>query len=1185
MAGRSKVPAIGSAGWILEERHQSNDLVSQELEDFGFSVRNELEWLNEHMGDVFANNGQHNLEVFKTPGKLRGKTPRTARKKAAEARQPLASLQAANGQHKPSPAEQSLKNTLQKAATTKTRFQIAEDEHTARVQSPLAKTPIARQLFSKDLASGKENVDSSFHADVFNDSPIQPSATPWSPMHSTQNTVMSSQGDDIFSPPRTQSTQPTQPTQSFRHSIQEADDDRRDTGDSFVSAKEAFASKNASRENLKGKDEDAMDMDEEKTDNSRSDAQDTVIRHDLGDDEDEEMDDIPDFPSPPRVISEQYSISVETHEALDTAHLCAHAPEPKTLFAPDASTTPSGQPPAHFEDASHDDTVVHHDVDEQMDIDDDVRSPSDNSSPVKPLVRKSSLTFASLPAREPLLAKKSMGNRVSRTSHVDPSKTRNSQMGRYTGGKSLGGSQFAQPVDAYDDEMDIDDARPGLQREESETTKIHNKTSTQRLFERINMLKQQNEVPKRVSQNIISSSQPSQAQSFSSTQPKEDIIPFSQASQPSYPSLPATAQVPDEDDDDDWISPVRAAPAKQPARPVFSKSHTAHAPPSPAKHVPSKLISVSNPDLQAATSSTTPAGSPTGKKYMDAPLSASKAKFYSALRAAKEKIIGSSATSAQVKLDALAESPMRPKLHAQDSSDDIFGSPKRIEKPGLFSGLRSPSKESNKSIKPSKTAGMPGSPVKGDGRRTRSSTERQKQKEKETQDSKQRQRAEDKLREMREKEQSKATLHHQKSKGALNKTPSAMSSQSSLRQPAPVATATKTPTTSYQQQQPISRPGTTRTNTASSREQDVDSADEMPPPPPPKSLLPTTKTTKAALREPRKLTKPTSKDALPKVKAPQKIMVNLNSSRYGQAPPPAPRPAANATSKPLPSAPSATAKPSGPAPKATAASSRPASALSGKAVPASRTAPVAKPAAPRIVRPQPQAVEKSKAHPQPPRPDLAAARPVSRMQTVQDANRINVPPVNPAKPPKRPYQGEGDETLHRPAKRPSQQHKMNPITPAPSHHAQFAKGKIPFAEPAHAPQPQPPTIQYPNGDDIKLPEIMTDSEDEDSENEFEQPSWVNTPILRETLASQELMDPEHIFGPIAPLNMEAVFPNKERHKRFRERTSSAFWHNDQITEEDKRKEREARERLVRDGAWTYNPSPRPTPRPAAGPSR
>lgn len=59
MAARSKAPIIGSAGWILEERHQSNDLVAQELEDFGFSVRNELEWLNEHMFDISANNGQY----------------------------------------------------------------------------------------------------------------------------------------------------------------------------------------------------------------------------------------------------------------------------------------------------------------------------------------------------------------------------------------------------------------------------------------------------------------------------------------------------------------------------------------------------------------------------------------------------------------------------------------------------------------------------------------------------------------------------------------------------------------------------------------------------------------------------------------------------------------------------------------------------------------------------------------------------------------------------------------------------------------------------------------------------------------------------------------------------------------------------------------------------------------------
>jgi hypothetical protein len=1047
------------------------------------------------------------------------------------------------------------------------------------------KTPIARQLFSKAISTGKENVDSSFHADIYAQHAIQSTTAPWSPVHSTQDTAMTSQ-DDVFSPPYTQSTQPTQVTQSFRYSIHEKEEERRDTGDSFVSAKEAFASRHASKENMRETENDDMDIDDDKVDNSRSDAQDTVIRHQLSSashEEDAEMQDIPAFPQPPRVVPEQYNFSAETHEAPDTAHHHAHAPEPKTLFAPETSTTPAGPPPILPEDA-HDDTVVHHDVDDQMEMDDDVRSPSDNSSPVKPLVRKSSLTFASLPAREPLLPKKSMGNRVSRTSHIDQTKARNSQMGRYTGGKSLGASQLTQPVDTHhDDDMDMDDERPVLQREESETTKIHNKTTTQRLYERINMLKQQNDAPKRVSQNIHSS-QSSQPQSFASAHSKEEVLP-SQPTQPSqlvYPTL--SAAEPENDDDDDWISPVRTtAPAAKVTRPTFSKSHTAVTQPSPAKAMPSKLISVSNPDLSVVAGSTTPAGSPNGKKYMDGPLSASKAKFYSALRAAKEKIIGSSATSAQVKLDALSESPMRPRLQAHDSSDDIFGSPKRTEKPGLFSHLRSPSKESNKSGKSTKIAAVPGSPVKDDGRRTRSSTERQKQKDKEAQDkdTKQKQRTEDKFREMREKEQSKAALQHQKSKGAL-KTPSAMSSQTSLRQPAPVMAATKTPTPAYPTQ-PSSRPGMSRSNTASSREQDVDSADEMPPPPPPKSLLPTTKTTKAALREPRKLAKPTSKEALQKNKAPQKIMVNLNSSRYGQAPPPAARPAPPQTSKPLPAAPTMAVKPPAPAPRpATAASNRAPSAMSSRSGPASKPAPpMAKPAAQRVARAQPQVIEKPKAPAPQPRADLGASLPVSRMQTVQEANRINVPPVNPAKPPKRAFQADGDETLHRPAKRPSQQAKMSTTTPA---HAHFAKGKIPFAEPAHAPQPTPqqiPQIQYPNGDDIKLPEIMTDSEDEDSDNEFEQPSWVNTPNLREMLTSQQLMDPEQIFGPIAPLNMEQVFPNKERHKRFRERTSSAFWANDQVTEEERRKEREARERLVRDGAWTYNPSPRP----AAGPSR
>ncbi|KAF1969569.1 hypothetical protein BU23DRAFT_513017 [Bimuria novae-zelandiae CBS 107.79] len=1200
-AARSKVPPIGSAHWVLDERKQADDLVSQEIEDFGFSVRNELEWLNEHMAEIFSQNGQNQLDVFKTPGKLRGKTPRTARKKAADVRQPLGDILNANAQHRLSPAEQSLKGNLHKSPNRSARFNIAEDaENLVPARSP-AKSP-ARPLFAELLSNDADSQENYGHHSQ-HASPERRPATGHStvPSHfslvsSTQSTVPS-QVDNVFSPPRTQSTQPTQATQSFAHSTQTCEDERRDTGDSFVSAKEALGSKKASDEDLRAKyGGDEMEVDHEQVDNAQEFDDERVLSSDH---DGMAIDEIASFPEPPKFASEGYSNSADTAAALDTADRRANAPEPKTLMASNDILSLPAHPAA--EDAQHDDTVLHHDVHENMeDIDEDVRSPSDSSSPVKPLVRKSSLTFASLPAREPLLAKKSMGNRNSRTSHVDPNKARSSTLGRFTGGKSLGGSQLP-PADSQQDAMDVDEERQEIPREELEATKLHNKTSSQRLLERINMLKQQNEAPKRISQNIIAS-QMSQAASFTTTQMK-DTAHFSQNSQsaqaeplsnPTYPSLPPAEpqQHADDgdDDDDDWISPIRTvAPVPSPTRPPSSKSHSENVRSSPGKALPPKPISVSNPELPAVVESTTPAGSPTGKKNMDGPLSASKAKFYSALRAAKEKIIGSSATSAQVKMDALAESPKRPTLKAQQSSDDDVFSPKRNDKagPSIFSHIRSPSKESVKSGK-SKAVPMSSSPTKSsspakeDGRRTRSSSERERQREKDT---KEKQRVDDRLKDMRSKEQLKAAAHHQKTKVAATKAPSAMPSQQSTRQA--MAAATKTPVPVAQQTQ--TRPQSARTNTATSNE--YDSADEMPPPPPPppKSFLPTTgqKLREPRKMEPKKLVKTTSKDTLPKAK-PQKIMVSLHNSRYGQAPSaaskhpaaaPAPAAAAPAVAKSAPS----TQRMGPPATRpALAAPARPASALSTKSGASYKPAP--KPA-PRVGRPPAQKpaekpVEKPKAAPPPARADLAASRPVARMQTIQDATRIQIPPVNPAGPAKRPFQPEQDEsTLQRPPKRPSTQAKMNPITPAHPN-SQFAKGKIPFAtssQPVQLPQPQ-----YQNGEEVKLPEIMTDSEDEDSDNDFEQPSWVNTPNLRELLTQQQLVDPEQVFGPIAPLNMEQVFPNKERHKRFRERTSSAFWANDQVTEEERRKDREAKERLFREGAWTYNPSPRPTPQPNRG---
>ncbi|KAF2706467.1 hypothetical protein K504DRAFT_459769 [Pleomassaria siparia CBS 279.74] len=1180
-ATRSRAPAIGSADWILDERRQASDLVTQELEDFGFSVRNELEWLNEHMVDIFAQNGQNNLDVFKTPGKLRGKTPHTARKRViAEPRQPLGAIFVGQSQPRLSPAQQSLKNTLQ-MNITKPKFNIAEDARsTSPMESPAVPSPVSLPLFSQTLGTGKGNEHSTSEASDMDAPGPSTHTEQWSPVQSTQDSRPNTQeSSQMFSQQPTQSTQPTQPTQSFTHSFHMPGDERRDTGESFVSAKEEMVTKNALKGNLRDPYSDnGMDIDSNTRDFTETVTHGTSIRSDTSSFNEGNTAihyDLVKFPEPPRVVSEQYSISAETHDVLDIADRRAHAPEPKSLV----SASPQFSISAETQDAmdvvaERDETTVSHNVDEdEMDIDDDVRSPSDKSSPVKPLVRKSSLTFASLPAREPFLPKKSMGNRVSRTSYVDQNKNRNSQMGRFTGGKSLGGSQMAQPAETHDDDDFVDEDRPQLLREESETTKIHNKTSTQRLADRINMLKQKHEPPKSINHHIAPA-QSSQPLNVAPAQPIE-------TAQPSYPLLPpGKSDAIDEDDDDDWISPIgpAAAAARNPLRPAFSQSCSADTFPTPKERAFPRALSVSNPDISAVVESISPVGSPTSKKYMDGPLSASKAKFYSALRAAKEKIIGSSATSAQVKLDALIEDPLHPKLQAHDSSDDML-SPKHNDKPanGLFSHLRSPSKESvksNKVTKP-KTAAMPGSPAKEDGRRTRSSTEREKQKDKEYREKEARhlQRTEDKLKEMREKEQFKASALYLK-KQASSKTPMNMSSQQNLRSGVNLASKTPVPNS----QQPPSRPGALRMNTDQTM-QDQNSGDEMPPPPPPKSLLPTGPGHK--LREPKKLVKAPSKEAMPKPRQ-QKIVVDLrpNSQATSRA---APKAAPSTASRAAPTAP---AKPVAPAAKFTVLPPKP------------RPGPSAAQSASRMGRqPAFKASEKSKTLPTQSRADLGAARPPSRMHTVQEANRIkvNVPPVNPAKPPvKRPFQPDPDEPIHRPAKRqstqapsdepiinrpakrPSQQPKMNPITPG---HAQFAQGKIPFAGMPSAQQQQQqrqaPPPPPPNGDDVKLPDIMTDSEDEDSDNDFAAPDWVNTPNLRELLTSQQLVDPEQIFGPIAPLNMEQVFPNKERHKRFRERTSSAYWTNDQLTEEERRKEREARERIVRDGAWTYNPSPLP----------
>lgn len=72
----------------------------------------------------------------------------------------------------------------------------------------------------------------------------------------------------------------------------------------------------------------------------------------------------------------------------------------------------------------------------------------------------------------------------------------------------------------------------------------------------------------------------------------------------------------------------------------------------------------------------------------------------------------------------------------------------------------------------------------------------------------------------------------------------------------------------------------------------------------------------------------------------------------------------------------------------------------------------------------------------------------------------------------------------------------------------------------------------------ELPEIFSESEDDGDGSVIL--DWANSPELRSMLIQQQQVDPDSVFGPIAPLKMEEVFKTA-RMSKFRARSSSANW--------------------------------------------
>lgn len=310
---RAQIP-VGSAQWINDENDQVAQFCLQEAEDFTFSARNEVEWLNEHMADIFSKTQKDITDCFKTPGKLRGKTPRTVRKRdpmeiravsyvplwmgrGSQAIQPLTDIFSANTQpnnallHRVSPS---------KPAAT---FHVATD----------STAPTANKK------PHKANTDSGYHGMPEDD--MDTDDVPVIPQSSTDT------NDTIEVFPKL-SPQDQQPA------IKSHQADRSTTDRSFHSAKEELTEK----------------------------------------------------------------VTVESDQK-------------EEVLASDAGTEPKPTTIKHPESSNHTDvhdTMEHKDIDSldmDKDLDEDLvvdesRSPSQGSSPARPLARKSSLTFAPLPPRD-----------------------------------------------------------------------------------------------------------------------------------------------------------------------------------------------------------------------------------------------------------------------------------------------------------------------------------------------------------------------------------------------------------------------------------------------------------------------------------------------------------------------------------------------------------------------------------------------------------------------------------------------------------------------------------------------------------------------------------------------------------------------------------------------------------------
>jgi hypothetical protein len=616
----------------------------------------------------------------------------------------------------------------------------------------------------------------------------------------------------------------------------------------------------------------------------------------------------------------------------------------------------------------------------------DMQSPSeDGSSPVRaPLVRKSSLTFASLPAREPL-TKQSIGKRTSQTSHLDQSRT--SYFGRHTGGKSLGNIQREAHKDE-EDEMDIDRAGGAhITRDESDAdsklTRMHNKTSTQRLQDQISMLGQSQSQVLRPSKSIPNMAAiASQSSHMSlSQEPRQAHSPTR-----TDRGFVAPGAFP-EDEEDDWIGPpnvAAGAPSIFSPRPALNKGYSAdvmegirgkdtiagsefnvpkqrrddhrHRSPlrepaiperttstlghtksastsvlrSPTKQsdiaesLLKKGISVSNPNL-ASTAENDEEYSPVPKSptrsFRDSPLKAAKDKVSSILKTSRNLFVSSAAASAAAKGSTLSPPPTRLDHHDSPSLESILQH-QTTNTSSMYPSLENLHRSQNQFQMDSPSR------LFGHGKVGSMMESDDKRKEKEAKEAREAQKRDEKLEKLREKESEKARLFNQQEQervAAMEKQILAKKEQERLAKAAQMDVPRATRSSPRKPKAQLEAEGiaaAATSNNTSNKEVEMTDASAMPPPEVPR---PTTANPRDQIKRP---IKPAKENIHPAKQAPVVIRVDTGSQRNPQRNLFHPSNASLASSLQDSLAPTVpTAKPTGPQPairnKANAASVRP----------------------------------------------------------------------------------------------------------------------------------------------------------------------------------------------------------------------------------------------------------------------